>query len=167
MDRAPYRWVDVHEGIDATLMMFGRKLGPGTSGASSGAAGGIEIVKDYDRSLPPIPAYSAELNQVWTNIIDNAVDAMDGSGTLTVRTAHDSDRVLVEIRDTGPGISPEVRKRIFEPFFTTKAVGKGTGLGLDVTYRVVVTRHHGDVVVESEPGDTRFRVFLPLTETAG
>jgi len=167
MDRAPYRWVDVHEGIDATLMMFGRKLGPGTSGASSGAAGGIEIVKDYDRSLPPIPAYSVELNQVWTNIIDNAVDAMDGSGTLTVRTARDSDRVLVEIRDTGPGISPEVRKRIFEPFFTTKAVGKGTGLGLDVTYRVVVTRHHGDVVVESEPGDTRFRVFLPLTETAG
>ncbi len=165
MDRAPYRWIDVHEGLEATLVMFGRKLGPGASGASGSAAGGIEIVRDYDRSLPQIPAYSAELNQVWTNIIDNAVDAMDGAGALTVRTALSGDRLLVEIGDTGPGIPPEVRKRIFEPFYTTKAVGKGTGLGLDVTYRVVVGRHHGDVVVTSEPGDTRFQVFLPLSES--
>jgi signal transduction histidine kinase len=155
MDRAPHRFIDVHEGLDATLVMFGRKLGE---------AKGIEIVKDYDRSLPLIPAYPAELNQVWTNIIDNAIDAMDGSGTLTVRTALADECVLVEIGDTGPGIPPEVRKRIFEPFFTTKPVGRGTGLGLDVSYRVIVTRHHGDLAVDSQPGDTRFRVRLPITE---
>jgi len=158
MDRAPHRFIDVHEGLNATLMMFGRKLGEGS---------GIDIVKDYDRSLPRVPAYPAELNQVWTNIIDNAIDAMgDGTdrGTLTVRTARDEDRVLVEIGDTGPGIPPEVRQRIFEPFFTTKPVGRGTGLGLDVSYRVVVTRHHGDLAVDSEPGNTRFQVRLPITE---
>lgn len=155
MDRAPHRFVDVHEGLDATLVMFGRKLGD---------EGGVRIVKDYDRTLPPIPAYAAELNQVWTNIIDNAIDAMGGSGTLTVRTAREDDRVLVEIADTGPGIPPEVRQRIFEPFFTTKGVGKGTGLGLDVSYRVVVSRHHGDIAVHSVPGDTRFQVRLPVTE---
>ncbi len=157
MDRAPHRWIDVHEGLDATLVMFGRKLGED---------GGVRIVKDYDRSLPPIPAYAAELNQVWTNIVDNALDAMGGSGTLTVRTSRVDDSVLVEIADTGPGIPPEVRQRIFEPFFTTKGVGKGTGLGLDVSYRVVVTRHHGDIAVTSEPGDTRFRIRLPLAEAA-
>jgi signal transduction histidine kinase len=155
MDRAPYRFVDVHEGLDATLVMFGRKLGEES---------GVRIVKDYDRTLPAIPVYSAELNQVWTNIIDNALDAMDGPGTLTVRTARDEDRVLVEIADTGPGIPADVRQRIFEPFFTTKGVGKGTGLGLDVSYRVVVSRHHGDIAVRSEPGDTRFQVRLPMTE---
>jgi signal transduction histidine kinase len=160
MDRAPYRVVDVHEGLDATLVMFGRKLGEES---------GIGIVKDYDRSIPPVPAYPAELNQVWTNIIDNAVDAMnepgEGSGTLTVRTALDGERVLVEIGDTGPGIPPDVRRRIFEPFFTTKPVGKGTGLGLDVSYRVVVARHHGDIAVVSEPGSTRFQVRLPIVES--
>jgi signal transduction histidine kinase len=159
MDRAPHRFVDVHEGLDATLVMFGRKLGDES---------GIAIVRDYDRTLPQIPAYGAELNQVWTNIIDNAIDAMDGGpGTLTVRTARDEDRVLVEIADTGPGIPPDVRRRIFEPFFTTKPVGRGTGLGLDVSYRVVVSRHHGDLAVVSEPGDTRFRVLLPITEVVG
>ena len=132
--------------------------------AQAGGGVGVKIVKDYDRSLPQIPAYPAELNQVWTNIIDNALDAMDCKGTLTVRTARVDDRALVEIGDTGPGIPPDIRRRIFEPFFTTKGVGKGTGLGLDVSYRVIVTRHHGDVQVQSEPGDTRFRVFLPLTE---
>ena len=156
LDRAPHRLVDVHDGLKATLVMFGRKLGEGS---------GVKIVKDWDRTLPEIPAYPAELNQVWTNIIDNALDAMDGAGTLTVRTALEGDRVLVEIGDTGPGIPPDVRRRIFEPFFTTKPVGRGTGLGLDVSYRVVVTRHHGDVEVASEPGDTRFRVLLPTTET--
>ncbi len=155
LDRAPHRWIDLHEGLDATLTMFGRKLGEGT---------GVEIVKDYDRSLPAVPAYPAELNQVWTNLIDNALDAMDGTGTLTVRTALDGDCAVVEVRDTGPGIPPDVRRRIFDPFFTTKPVGRGTGLGLDVSYRVVVNRHHGDLQVESEPGDTRFRVRLPLTE---
>lgn len=158
LDRAPFRFVDVHEGLDATLVMFGRKLGEQS---------GISIVKDYDRSLPKIPAYPAELNQVWTNIVDNALDAMGAAGgTLTVRTRRDpdADRLVVEIGDTGPGIPPEARSRIFEPFFTTKGVGQGTGLGLDVSYRVVVNRHHGDVTVESEPGDTRFLVRLPLSE---
>ncbi|MGI5131867.1 ATP-binding protein [Pseudonocardia sp. CA-107938] len=155
LDRAPYRWIDVHEGLKATLVMFGRKIGE---------EAGIRIVKDFDRTLPQIPAYAAELNQVWTNIIDNAIDAMDGSGTLTVRTGRTEDRLFVEIGDTGPGIPPDVRRRIFEPFYTTKPVGRGTGLGLDVSYRVVVNRHHGDIQVESEPGNTRFRVLLPLTE---
>jgi signal transduction histidine kinase len=159
MDRAPYRVVDLHEGLDATLVMFGRKLGEET---------GIGMVKDYDRSIPNVPAYPAELNQVWTNIIDNAIDSMIESGaptgTLTVRTALDGERVLVEIGDTGPGIPADVRQRIFEPFFTTKPVGKGTGLGLDVSYRVIVSRHHGDIAVISEPGNTRFQIRLPIAE---
>ena len=158
LDRAPFRFVDVHEGLDATLVMFGRKLGDQS---------GISIVKDYDRTLPKIPAYPAELNQVWTNIVDNAIDAMDGErGTLTVRTRRDpdSERIVVEIGDTGPGIPVEARGRIFEPFFTTKGVGQGTGLGLDVSYRVIVNRHHGDITVDSGPGDTRFTVSLPLRE---
>jgi signal transduction histidine kinase len=147
--------VDVHELLKSTLMMLGGKL-----------RDGITVVKDFDRSLPPIPAYPAELNQVWTNLIDNAVSAMDGQGTLTVRTARDNDRVLVEIGDTGPGVPPEIRERIFEPFFTTKPVGEGTGLGLDISYRIVVTRHHGDLRVESEPGNTRFQVRLPIAAQA-
>jgi signal transduction histidine kinase len=150
LDRAPYRVIDVHELLDSTLLMLGRKLE------------GITVVKDYDRSLPQIPAYAAELNQVWTNLIDNAVQAMNGEGTLTVRTALDRERLLVEIGDTGPGVPPEIRERIFEPFFTTKPVGEGTGLGLDISWRVVVKKHHGDLQVESVPGDTRFRVWLPL-----
>ncbi len=157
MDRAPFRWVDVHEGLDATLVMFGRKLGEQS---------GIAIVKHYDRTLPQVPAYPAELNQVWTNIIDNAIDAMSdaGRGTLTVATSRVEDRVQVAIGDTGPGIPAEVRQRIFEPFFTTKPVGRGTGLGLDVTYRVVVSRHHGDVQVQTSPEGTTFLVLLPVTE---
>jgi signal transduction histidine kinase len=154
LDRAPYRVIDVHELLDSTLLMLGRKLD------------GITVVKDYDRSLPPIPVYAAELNQVWTNLIDNAVQAMNGEGTLTVRTALDRDQLLVEIGDTGPGVAPEIRERIFEPFFTTKPVGEGTGLGLDISWRVVVNKHHGDLQVQSVPGDTRFRVHLPLTAPA-
>ncbi|MHA6618751.1 ATP-binding protein [Pseudonocardia sp. DLS-67] len=160
LDRAPHRFIDVHEGLDATLVMFGRKLAPPESGASAG----IRMLKEYDRTLPLVPAYPAELNQVWTNIIDNAIDAMGGTGTLTVRTGRVDECVFVEIGDTGPGIPPDVRRRIFEPFFTTKPVGRGTGLGLDVSYRVVVNRHRGDISVTSEPGDTRFRVLLPITE---
>ena len=152
LDRAPYQVVDVHELLKSTLMMLHGKLGDG-----------ITVVKDFDRSLPPIPGYPAELNQVWTNLIDNAVSAMDGHGTLTVRTARDDDRVLVEIADTGPGIPRDIQSRIFEPFFTTKPVGEGTGLGLDISYRIVVNRHHGDLRVESEPGNTRFQVRLPIT----
>ena len=108
----------------------------------------ITVVKDYDRTLPKIPAYPGELNQVWTNLIDNAVSAMNstgGDGTLTVRTARDGDQLLVEFRDTGPGIPEEIRGRIFDPFFTTKPVGEGTGLGLDISWRIVVNKHHGDL----------------------
>ncbi|MGH3788550.1 MAG: ATP-binding protein [Pseudonocardiaceae bacterium] len=155
LDRAPYQDIDLHEGLDATLVMLARKLGDG-----------IRIVKDYDREIPAVPAYPAELNQVWTNLIDNAADAMHGEGTLTVRTARDSEYALVEIGDTGPGVPPEIAKRIFEPFFTTKPVGRGTGLGLDVSWRVVVNRHHGDLTLRSQPGDTRFQVRLPLKERA-
>jgi signal transduction histidine kinase len=155
LDRAPHQDIDLHDGLDATLVMLARKLGEG-----------IRVVKDYDRTLPAVPAYPAELNQVWTNLIDNAADAMDGKGTLTVRTARDGEFALIEIGDTGPGVAPGVAKRIFEPFFTTKPVGQGTGLGLDVSWRVVVNRHHGDLQLHSQPGDTRFQVRLPLLERA-
>jgi signal transduction histidine kinase len=152
LDRAPYRVINVHDLLDSTLTMLSTKIGPG-----------IKIVKDYDRTLPHIPAYAAELNQVWTNLIDNAVSAMGGTGTLTVRTALDRDQVLVEFGDTGPGIPPEIKERIFEPFFTTKPVGEGTGLGLDISWRIIVNKHHGDLSAESVPGDTRFRIHLPVT----
>jgi signal transduction histidine kinase len=152
LDRAPYQVVDVHELLDSTLMMLSGKIPPG-----------IKVVKEYDRSLPQIPAYAAELNQVWTNLIDNAVSAMNGTGTLTVSTGKArEDEVFVEFGDTGPGVSPEIKDRIFEPFFTTKAVGEGTGLGLDISWRIVVKKHHGDLSLESSPGDTRFRVRLPV-----
>jgi signal transduction histidine kinase len=152
LDRAPYQVVDVHDLLDSTLVMLGDKLGSG-----------ITVVKHYDRSLPRIPCYPAELNQVWTNLIDNAVSAMSGSGTLTITTGRDRDMALIEFADTGPGVPDELRERIFEPFFTTKPVGQGTGLGLDISSRIVVTRHHGDLRMESKPGDTRFQVRLPLT----
>jgi signal transduction histidine kinase len=152
LDRAPYQVVDVHELLDSTLLMLSGKMPPG-----------IQVAKEYDRSVPSIPAYAAELNQVWTNLIDNAVSAMGESGVLTVRTGMDRDQVFVEFGDTGPGVPPEIRDRIFEPFFTTKPVGEGTGLGLDISWRIVVKKHHGDLSLTSSPGDTRFRVLLPLT----
>lgn len=155
LDRAPHRVVDVHELLDSTLLMLSGKIGPR-----------IRVVKEYDRSVPDVPAYPAELNQVWTNLIDNAVSAIGSTGregTLTVRTAREGDRLLVEFRDTGPGIPSEIRSRIFDPFFTTKPVGEGTGLGLDISWRIVVNKHHGSLQVESAPGDTRFQVLLPLT----
>ncbi|MGV9992746.1 ATP-binding protein [Streptomyces sp. NPDC003374] len=155
LDRAPYQVTDVHELLDSTLLMLSAKIGPE-----------IRVVKEYDRTLPRIPSYPAELNQVWTNLIDNAVAAMRGAGgegTLTVRTARHDERLLVEFRDTGPGVPPAVRDRIFDPFFTTKPVGQGTGLGLDISWRIVVNKHHGALRVESVPGDTRFQVLLPLT----
>nr|WP_296064157.1 ATP-binding protein [uncultured Actinoplanes sp.] len=155
MDRAAHQWIDVHGGLDSTLVMLTHKIGSG-----------VKVVKEYDRSLPQIPAHPAELNQVWTNLIDNAVQAMNGVGTLTIRTSRDDDNVVVTIEDTGPGIPPELKKRVFEPFFTTKPVGEGTGLGLDISYRIVVNGHGGDISVESTPGDTRFKVSLPLSEPA-
>ena len=157
MDRSPLQQVDVHDGIESTLTMLKHKLETG-----------IEVVRDYDRSLPELPAYAGELNQVWTNLVDNAVDAMegmDGRGKLTVRTARDGDRVLVEIGDNGPGIPEAAAAHVLEPFFTTKPVGRGTGLGLDICWRIVVQRHHGDLRFTSAPGDTRFQVLLPLTQS--
>jgi signal transduction histidine kinase len=154
MDRAPRQSFDVHEGLDSTLTMLGHRLGEN-----------ITVIRDYDRSLPSIPAYPGELNQVWTNLIDNAVDAMEGRGTLTVTTGYDGDdTLLVEIADTGPGVPEEIRNRVFEPFFTTKPVGKGTGLGLDIAWRIVAGRHKGDIRVVSVPGDTRFQIRLPIRE---
>ncbi|RJL32694.1 ATP-binding protein [Bailinhaonella thermotolerans] len=155
LDRAPHQVVDVHDLLDATLTMLQAKIPPG-----------VRTVRDYDRELPRIPAYAAELNQVWTNLIDNALDAMAGTGTLGVRTRRDGDHLVVEVSDTGPGIPPDVRPRIFEPFFTTKPVGEGTGLGLDISYRIVVNKHHGDIRVESGDDGTVFRVLLPVTAPA-
>jgi signal transduction histidine kinase len=150
LDRAPFQVVDVHDLLSSTLLMLSAKLK------------GIKIVKDYDKTLPKIPAYASELNQVWTNLIDNAAAAMHGEGTLTIRTARDDGNVLVEIGDTGTGIPKDIQKRIFEPFFSTKPVGEGTGLGLDIAWRIIVNKHHGDLRVESVPGDTRFQVRLPI-----
>ena len=155
LDRAPFQVVDVHDLLSSTLLMLSAKLH------------GIKVVKQYDKTLPKIPAYAAELNQVWTNMIDNAAQAMGGEGTLTIRTARDEGCVLVEIGDTGPGIPPEIQQRIFEPFFTTKPVGEGTGLGLDIAWRIVVKKHHGDIRVESVPGNTRFQVLLPIQPEPG
>jgi signal transduction histidine kinase len=155
VDRSPHQQADLHAGLDATLVMLSAKIPPG-----------VTVVKEYDRSLPPVPAYAGELNQVWTNLIVNALDAMGPEGRLILRTRTDGDCAVVEIGDTGPGIPDELRGRVFEPFFTTKPVGQGTGLGLDVSWRIVVKRHGGDLRVTSRPGDTRFSVFLPLTEPA-
>jgi signal transduction histidine kinase len=121
------------------------------------------VVREYDESLPRICAFGGELNQIWTNLMANAIEAMHGNGELRVRTAKELDRVLVEIGDNGPGIQPNVLPRIFEPFFTTKGVGEGTGLGLDTVGRIV-RNHHGEIRVTSRPGDTRFQVYLPLTQ---
>ncbi len=151
MDRSPHQTVDLHELLDSTLVMLARKIPPG-----------VRVVKEYDASLPAVPAYAAELNQVWTNIIDNAVQAMGETGTLTIGTHADADFATVTIRDTGPGIPEDVRDRIFEPFFTTKPIGHGTGLGLDIAWRIVVNKHRGYLKVVSEPGSTTFVVRLPL-----
>jgi signal transduction histidine kinase len=155
LDTGPFERVNIHEGIDNTLLILKHKWKKG-----------VNVVRDYSRDLPEVCAQGGELNQVWTNIIDNAIDAMDGSGTLTIRTSRDSDCVLVEIGDTGTGIPPELQRRIFDPFFTTKDVGQGTGLGLDISYRIVVRRHHGDIRVESKPGDTWLKVWIPIDQPA-
>jgi signal transduction histidine kinase len=159
MDRAPHQWIDVHDGLDSTLVMLAGKIDKK----------GIKVVKEYDRSLPKIPAYAGELNQVWTNLMVNALGAMGGAGTLTIRTGYVSpgdpdSAVQVEIGDTGPGVPDDIKDRIFEPFFTTKPVGEGTGLGLDISWRIIVNKHEGDLRVESKPGDTRFIVCLPRAE---
>ena len=152
MDRAPIQEVDVNESLENTLSVLTYKLD------------GIHIEKDFDPNLPTVTAYGGELNQVWTGLLDNAIDAVSGtdSGRIRLRTGCENDRVLVEVVDDGPGIPDELQGRIFEPFFTTKGVGEGTGLGLDVSYRIVVGRHGGDIYVVSKPGETRFAVRLPV-----
>ncbi|WP_433323732.1 ATP-binding protein [Spirillospora sp. CA-294931] len=152
LDRAPHGRADLRDLLDSTLTMLRRKIGPD-----------IRVVTEYDPGLPQVPVYAAELNQVWTNLIVNALDAMDGSGTLTVRTSRRGAHAAVEITDTGPGIPEENLGRIFTPFFTTKPVGQGTGLGLDISWRIIADRHQGDIQVESRPGTTTFLVLLPLT----
>lgn len=156
MDRTPFQVLDLHGLLDSTIAIFRGKLPPG-----------ITLVTEYDRTLPPVPCYGGELNQVWTNLIHNAIDAMGEEGTLTIRTAHDEDEAIVEIGDTGPGVPDAIKDRIFEPFFTTKTVGEGTGLGLDISYRIVAGRHGGEIKVRSVPGDTWFEVRLPLREATG
>jgi signal transduction histidine kinase len=150
MDRASLQPVDVVEGLTSTLVMLGHKL-----------KDGVEVRRDFAPDLPRIDAYAGELNQVWTNLIDNAVDAMDGVGTLRISTRAEDDAIVIEIADSGPGLSPEAESRAFDAFFTTKDVGKGTGLGLDIARRVVVERHHGTIELVRENGETVARVRLP------
>jgi len=150
MDRASVQQITVTEGLESTLVMLGHKLG-----------GGVTVVRDYGANVPRIEAYPAELNQVWTNLIDNAIDAMDGRGTLRLATRAEGDDVVVEVGDTGPGMPPAVAARAFEAFYTTKDVGKGTGLGLDIAQRIVVERHGGTITIDSQPGETVLRVRIP------
>jgi signal transduction histidine kinase len=152
MDQAPMQEVDLHEDLENTLKIFGHRL-----------KAGVMVVREYDPQLPRVCAYGSELNQVWTNLIDNAIDAMNGKGELRVRTIRELDCAIVEVGDNGPGVPPEIQSRIFDPFFTTKKVGEGTGLGLDTAMRIV-RKHHGLVELKSQPGDTRFRVRLPIQQ---
>ncbi|MBD2211678.1 cyclic nucleotide-binding domain-containing protein [Nostoc linckia FACHB-104] len=153
MDQAPLQEVNVHDGIESTLKMMNHKL-----------KDGVAVIREYG-NLPRISAYGSELNQVWTNLIDNAIDAVKGQGQLRIHTKCENDQVLIEIIDNGTGIAPEIQSRIFEPFFTTKGVGEGKGLGLDIVYRTVVGKHKGDVRFTSCPGNTCFQVRLPVVLT--
>jgi len=150
LDQAPLLEVDVHEGLESTLVIMQHKLKKG-----------VMVRREYSADLPRIEAYASELNQVWTNIIDNAIDAMNGKGEIRIKTYKEDQRVIVEIVDNGPGIPEEIQPRIIEPFFTTKAPGHGTGLGLHISHDIIVNRHHGQLLVESKPGETRFTVILP------
>ena len=150
MDRASLQQVNVTDGLESTLVMLGYKLGAG-----------VTVVRDYRADVPRIGAYPGELNQVWTNLIDNAIDAMDGAGTLRLATRAEGDDVVIEVGDTGQGMPPEVAARAFEAFYTTKDVGEGTGLGLDIARRIVVERHGGAITIDSQPGETVLRVRIP------
>jgi signal transduction histidine kinase len=152
LDRASMQQLDVADGLDSTLLMLGHKL-----------RRGVTVMRDYGEGVPRVEAYAGELNQVWTNLIDNAVDAMDGNGTLRIATRVEDGLVVVEIGDTGPGMAPEVAARAFEAFFTTKDVGKGLGLGLDIARRIVVERHGGTITIDSRPGETVLRVGIPFS----
>ena len=150
LDQAPVQAVDIHEGLNNTLVMLRHKLKEG-----------IEVMRDYAEGIPQIQAYGSEVNQVWTNIIDNAIDAMNGKGIIKITTRQDGDWVIVDLEDDGPGIPEDIQEEIFSPFFTTKAVGKGTGLGLNISYKII-EKHSGEVKVFSKPGKTRFQVSLPI-----
>ncbi|HVY70400.1 MAG TPA: ATP-binding protein, partial [Verrucomicrobiae bacterium] len=150
MDQSPMQEVDIHEGIESTLTMLGHKLK------------NVTLVRSFDRSVPRIPAYGSELNQVWTNLIDNAIHAVNGCSKICVGTCVVDNQLLVEIVDYGAGIPPEIQAHMFEPFFTTKPVGTGTGLGLIISNRIVADRHGGEIEFESKPGETRFKVWLPM-----
>jgi len=151
LDQAPLLEVDVHEGLENTLIIMQHKLKQG-----------VTVKREYAQGLPHIEAYASELNQVWTNIIDNAADAMDGNGQIILRTYKEDERVVVEIVDNGPGIPGDIQTRIYEPFFTTKPPGKGTGLGLHISHDIIANRHHGQLLVESRPGETKFKAILPI-----
>jgi signal transduction histidine kinase len=151
LDRASMQDIDVTDGLESTLVMLGHKIGDR-----------ITVIREYASSVPRIEANPGELNQVWTNLIDNAIDAMEGHGTLRLSTSTAGDSVVVEVADTGPGMPPDVQARAFDPFYTTKDVGQGTGLGLDISRRIVVERHHGEISIQSRPGATVFHVELPL-----
>jgi signal transduction histidine kinase len=155
MDRGDLVEVDLHEGLETTLMVLGHKL-KHTS---------ISVVRDYDRSLPKLTVRGSELNQVWTNLLDNAIDALGERGTITIATRRENACALVDVGDDGPGIPPENRDRVFDSFFTTKDVGAGTGLGLATARRIVVDRHDGSLTFDSEPGRTTFHVSLPIRQT--
>ena len=154
MDQTTAQNVDVAKGLENTLTILNHKI-----------KRGIKVNREYGKIPLLVNSYGSELNQVWTNIIDNAIDAMKGTGELRIRTYRDADCVVVEIGDNGPGIPPDVEPHIFEPFYTTKGVGEGTGLGLDTALRIV-KKHRGSIYVDSKPGDTRFQIFLPLVDTA-
>jgi signal transduction histidine kinase len=156
MDRAAVEDVDLHDGLDSTLLMLKYRIKHGP----------VKIDRRYDRSLPPVTVHGSELNQVWTNLLTNALDAMHDKGTITITTRGIGDDILVEVADDGPGIPAEVQSRIFEPFFTTKQVGDGTGLGLDIARRIVVG-HRGMLSVRSQPGSTTFSVTIPSARAAG
>jgi len=151
MDQAPVQNVNIHEGLDNTLVMLNNRLKKG-----------ITIKRQYDETLPLVEAYGSELNQVWTNLIDNAISAMNGQGTITLSTYQDDGHVVVEIEDDGPGIPEEVQSKVFDPFFTTKPPGEGTGLGLNISHNIIVQKHAGEISVTSQPGMTCFRIKLPL-----
>ena len=155
MDRASMQQIDVTDGIESALVMLGHKL-----------SGGVTVARDYGASVPQIGAYPGELNQVWTNLIDNALDAMNGSGTLRLVTRAGQHDVIVEVGDTGPGMTPQVAARAFDAFYTTKDTGKGTGLGLDIARRTIVVRHAGTITIDSQPGNTVLRVHLPVRAPA-
>jgi len=151
LDQAPIQTVDLHDGLDSTLVILRSKLKQG-----------ITVHREYAADLPHIQARGSELNQVWTNIIDNAIDAMNGSGEITLRTRSDHRWVIVEIEDNGPGIPEDVLPHLFDPFFTTKAPGQGTGLGLNISHNIIIQKHQGRIDVISQPGKTRFEVRLPI-----